>query len=61
MESASQSDIPPQESSSRLSSLLGIVVAILTLTLPVFAIAHFSSARMDAIEAAPPMPTQLRE
>lgn len=50
MESASQSDLPPQEPASRWSSLLGILIAILTLTLPVFVIGHFSSARMDALE-----------
>lgn len=53
MESASQSDNPPQEPPTRLSSLLGVVVAVLTLTLPIVAIAHYSSARMDALEAPP--------
>ncbi|MBD2257543.1 hypothetical protein H6G13_08165 [Pseudanabaena sp. FACHB-2040] len=53
MESASQSDNPPQEPPSRSSSLLGIVVALLTLTLPIFAIAHFSSAQIDALEPPP--------
>jgi hypothetical protein len=46
MDSASQSDIPPGASPSPFSHLLGIVIAILTLTLPVFAIAHFSSAKV---------------
>ncbi|HEY9735626.1 MAG TPA: hypothetical protein V6D06_05060 [Trichocoleus sp.] len=36
-----------------MSSLLGVVVAVLTLTLPIVAIAHYSSARMDALEAPP--------
>jgi hypothetical protein len=53
MDSASQSDVPPGEPPSPFSHLLGIVIAILTLTLPVFAIAHFSSARI--VPANPPV------
>lgn len=61
MDSASQSDIPPGEPHSPVSNLLGIVVAILTLTLPVFVVAHFSSARVVPAEAgaypfSPPQP-----
>lgn len=60
MDSASQPDHPPHEPPSRLSSLLGIVVALLTLTLPVFAIAHFSPTRIDAVETAPTILRQPR-
>lgn len=44
MESASQSDVPPGEPPSRFANLLGVAVAILTLTLPLVAIAYFSEA-----------------
>ncbi|NEQ34727.1 MAG: hypothetical protein F6K04_27855 [Leptolyngbya sp. SIO4C5] len=50
MESASQSDNPPEHPHSRLSSLIGFVIALTTLVLPMFAIAHFSSAKVDVFE-----------
>ena len=53
MESASQSDNPPEQPSGSLANLIGFVVAFLTLFLPVFAIAHFSSSRTDLIENSP--------
>ncbi|NJL85298.1 MAG: hypothetical protein HC886_03915 [Leptolyngbyaceae cyanobacterium SM1_1_3] len=50
MESASQSDKTPEHSHSRLSSLIGFVIALTTLVLPMFAIAHFSSAKIDILD-----------
>ena len=44
MESVSPSENPPEPPSSRFSHLVGAVVAVLTLMLPVLAIAHYSSA-----------------
>ncbi|NMF83108.1 hypothetical protein [Nodosilinea sp. P-1105] len=43
MDSASQPDTPGGEPPSKLSSLLGLAIAILTLTLPLFMVAHFST------------------
>jgi len=45
MDSASQSEIPPGEPPNPLSRLLGLFIAVLTLTLPLFVIDHFSSAK----------------
>jgi hypothetical protein len=44
MDSASQPATPEGEPPSKLSSLLGLTIAILTLTLPLFMVAHFSTA-----------------
>ncbi|HIK43977.1 MAG TPA: hypothetical protein IGR64_03715 [Leptolyngbyaceae cyanobacterium M65_K2018_010] len=54
MDSASQPDTPPGEPPSIFSNLLGIVIALLTLTLPMGVIAHFSS-----IQGLSPAPTNL--
>ncbi|MEB3290893.1 MAG: hypothetical protein VKI82_13330 [Leptolyngbya sp.] len=45
MDSASQPDTPPGEPPSIFSNLLGIVIALMTLTLPMAAIAYFSSSQ----------------
>ncbi len=44
MESASTSENPPEPPSSRFSHFVGTVIALLTLMLPILAIAHFSVA-----------------
>ncbi|MGF1458237.1 MAG: hypothetical protein ACFBSG_04355 [Leptolyngbyaceae cyanobacterium] len=44
MESVSSSENPPEPPSNRFAHFVGTVVAILTLMLPVLAIAHFSAA-----------------
>ena len=52
MDSASQSEIPPGEPPNFLTKLFGFLIAVLTLTLPLFVIDHFSSAR--GLPATPP-------
>ncbi|PSR18854.1 hypothetical protein C8255_05160 [filamentous cyanobacterium CCP3] len=44
MDSASQPETPAGEPPSPSSSVLGVLIAVLTLTLPLFIVAHFSSA-----------------
>jgi len=44
MESVSTSENPPEPPSSRFSHFVGTVIAIVTLMLPLAAIAHFSAA-----------------
>ena len=56
MDSASQPDTPPGEPPSIFSNLLGIVIAFMTLTLPMAAIAHFSSTQ-GLSPAAPTQPS----
>ncbi|MEM9003240.1 MAG: hypothetical protein AAGE59_06900 [Cyanobacteria bacterium P01_F01_bin.86] len=46
MESASSSENPPEPHSSRFAPLIGTIVALLTLTLPLITIAHYSSANL---------------
>ncbi|WOD39113.1 hypothetical protein [Nodosilinea sp. E11] len=46
MDSASQPDTPAGEPPSP-SSVLGVLIAVLTLTLPLFMVAHFSSATAE--------------
>ena len=52
MESASQSDNPPEYPHSRLAVFMGVVIALATLVLPVFAIARFSSARVTPLDSS---------
>ena len=47
MDSASQPEPPPEHACSSVSSFLGVVIALITVTLPLFAIARFSSARAE--------------
>jgi ABC-type molybdate transport system permease subunit len=54
MDSASQPDTPPGEPPSIFFNLLGIVIAVLTLTLPMAVVSHFSSA-----QGIPQQPTTL--
>ncbi|NJR58427.1 MAG: hypothetical protein HC769_05925 [Cyanobacteria bacterium CRU_2_1] len=43
MESGSQADEPAERTPQRLASFIGVLIALLTLTVPIFAIALFSS------------------
>lgn len=43
MNSDSQSAKPPDTYSHRLADIVGTLIAVVTLTLPVFVIAHYSS------------------
>ncbi len=47
MDSASQPDTPAGEPPSPSSSVLGVLIALLTLTLPLFMVAHFSAATAE--------------
>ncbi|MBE7384033.1 MAG: hypothetical protein F6J95_021770 [Leptolyngbya sp. SIO1E4] len=53
MESASSSEHPPEPPSPWFAPVIGTVVAFLTLTLPLLAIAHYSSANIPM----PSLPT----
>lgn len=53
MESGSQVSDPVERTSQRLAHLLGTVIALLTLIVPIFAIANFSSARYEQLIQAP--------
>lgn len=53
MDSASQLDTPKGEPPSPSSNILGVLMAVLTLTLPLFMVAHFSAA---TAELEPPAP-----
>lgn len=46
MESVSSSETPPEPPSSRFAHVIGAVVALLTLTLPLVVIAHYSSVNI---------------
>jgi hypothetical protein len=54
MDSASQPDTSPVEPPGIFSNLLGIFIAVLTLTLPMVVIVHYSSA-----QGISPQPTTL--
>jgi len=53
MDSASQSEIPPGEPPNFFAKLFGLLIAVLTLTLPLFVIDYFSSAQGLPVESAP--------
>jgi hypothetical protein len=53
MESGSQPDLPPNPSSQRLASLVGTFIALLTLAVPLLAIAYFSSSSLDLWQPTP--------
>jgi hypothetical protein len=48
MDSNSQSANPADTYSQRLADIVGTAIALLTLTLPVFVIAHYSSNQVPA-------------
>ncbi|NJN22837.1 MAG: hypothetical protein HC812_18745 [Leptolyngbya sp. RL_3_1] len=43
MESVSSSEPPPEYPNSSFAKIIGVTIAVLTLTLPFITIAHFSS------------------
>lgn len=43
MESSSQASEPPERTSHKLANFIGTLIALLTLAVPLVAIAHFSS------------------
>ncbi|MEP0901093.1 MULTISPECIES: hypothetical protein [unclassified Nodosilinea] len=47
MDSVSQPDTPAGEPPSPSSNVLGVLIAVLTLTLPLFVVAHFSAATAE--------------
>jgi hypothetical protein len=53
MESGSQVNEPPGRTSQRLASLVGTLIALITLIVPIFAIAHFSSASYEQLLQSP--------
>jgi|GEM_PF-2811228 len=51
MDSSSQPDKPPQETSQALANLVGTLIALLTLVAPILAIAAFSSPASEWIQS----------
>lgn len=47
MESGSRTDNPPGQTPHRLANIFGTLIALMTLTIPVFAIAYFSSNSVE--------------
>lgn len=57
MNSDSQSANPPATYSHRLADIVGTIIAVVTLTLPVFVIAHYSAT---VPESQQPMTYELK-
>ncbi|MCU0524781.1 MAG: hypothetical protein MUF72_08135 [Elainella sp. Prado103] len=60
MESSSRASSSVERTSYKLANLklanfVGTVIALLTLTVPLFAIAHFSSVESPELRTAPPL------
>ncbi|HEY9696597.1 MAG TPA: hypothetical protein V6D10_05005 [Trichocoleus sp.] len=53
MESGSQTGDPPERTTQRVADVIGTLIALLTLFVPIFAIAHFSS--VSDITGSPPV------
>jgi hypothetical protein len=53
MESSSQSDLPPKSAATWPGQVMGTIIALLTLVIPLLAIAYFSS---QPLEPWPPAP-----
>ncbi|HEY9653556.1 MAG TPA: hypothetical protein V6C95_23045 [Coleofasciculaceae cyanobacterium] len=53
MESSSPSANTSDPHPHRWAEIIGTVIALLTLTLPLFVIAHYSSSRVDVLQQAP--------
>lgn len=53
MESGSQASEPGERTSQKLANVVGTLIALLTLTVPIFAIAHFSSASYEPLLQSP--------
>ncbi|MBW4522105.1 MAG: hypothetical protein KME16_20805 [Scytolyngbya sp. HA4215-MV1] len=58
MELGSQPDNPARRSPHQLADILGTVIAVLTLTLPFFTIAHYSSIPLSPIPSQAPSQTE---
>lgn len=50
MESGGHSANPSDRPSHRLADIVGTVIALMTLTLPIYVIAHYSSTRVEPIQ-----------
>lgn len=65
MESGSQSTDPAERTPQRLANIVGTLIAFLTLAVPLFSIAHFSSASYDQLMQSPaqllPDPGELQD
>lgn len=59
METHSPVDQPPEESHSPLQTLAGGFIALLTLALPVYIIAHYSNATPPSTMGISPSPPAL--
>jgi hypothetical protein len=53
MESGSQSNPPGDRTPQRLANIVGTLIAFLTLAVPIFSIAHFSSVSDDPLIQSP--------
>ncbi|NJK27888.1 MAG: hypothetical protein HC925_04280 [Coleofasciculaceae cyanobacterium SM2_3_26] len=53
MESSSPSGSSPEQPSHKLAEIAGTCIALLTLTLPLFAIAHYSADRFGDFQRSP--------
>jgi hypothetical protein len=61
MDSGSRADNPPERTYSRLANIIGTLIALLTLTLPIVVIAHFSSISSEPLPSSYPAYLRLRE
>lgn len=50
MEPGSQASEPAERPSAKFADLVGGIIALLTLTVPLFAIAHFSSVKTPSLQ-----------
>lgn len=48
--SSSQSANPGEKSVHRLADIVGTAIAVVTLTLPLFAIGHYSSSKVQLVQ-----------
>jgi len=53
MEIESSSDNPPEPPGGKLSEIVGTLIALITLLMPFFIIAHFSSAEINLLKPSP--------
>jgi hypothetical protein len=54
MESGSQASEPPERASVRIADVVGTLIALLTLSVPIATIAHFSSVNAQSLQSPPP-------
>ncbi|MDX2215074.1 MAG: hypothetical protein SFY66_17435 [Oculatellaceae cyanobacterium bins.114] len=53
MESGSRTENPPGRTYSRFADVIGTLIALLTLIMPIMAIAHFSSVESSVLLSPP--------